>query len=431
MIKLIRGGLMNVRLIALNALIDIISKKGYSNLVVNQTINKSNLSPQDRSLLTKIVYGTLQNYYLLEWEVNKYISNKTNSKIKLLLLMSCYQLRFLDNVPSYAIINEAVSITKVIHCSWAAGFVNAVLRKLNDNPQGPKLDDFKAEFEYYSIKYSYPYWLIKMWVKHYGEEVTLKILQDKREPNISLRVNTLKTTKENLLKNPSFIEGNLSPDALIYKGEEGLGTLQELKDGLVVVQDEASQMSALTLNPSKNTRVLDMCAAPGTKSTHLAQIMENTGEITAIDLHEHRVELIKESLIRLGVNSVKTLVYDSTKLEELYQNESFDYILLDAPCSGFGVAKRKPDILINTHQESLDEIINLQSKLLKVASNLLKKGGFMVYSTCTLNKKENELQIANLLKERKDIKLINEQTIYPFLYDSDGFYIARLEKVGV
>ncbi|HHU28859.1 TPA: 16S rRNA (cytosine(967)-C(5))-methyltransferase RsmB [bacterium] len=422
---------MNVRLIALNALIDIISKKGYSNLVVNQTINKSNLSPQDRSLLTKIVYGTLQNYYLLEWEVNKYISNKTNSKIKLLLLMSCYQLRFLDNVPSYAIINEAVSITKVIHCSWAAGFVNAVLRKLNDNPQGPKLDDFKAEFEYYSIKYSYPYWLIKMWVKHYGEEVTLKILQDKREPNISLRVNTLKTTKENLLKNPSFIEGNLSPDALIYKGEEGLGTLQELKDGLVVVQDEASQMSALTLNPSKNTRVLDMCAAPGTKSTHLAQIMENTGEITAIDLHEHRVELIKESLIRLGVNSVKTLVYDSTKLEELYQNESFDYILLDAPCSGFGVAKRKPDILINTHQESLDEIINLQSKLLKVASNLLKKGGFMVYSTCTLNKKENELQIANLLKERKDIKLINEQTIYPFLYDSDGFYIARLEKVGV
>lgn len=422
---------MNVRLIALNALIDIINKKGYSNLVVNQTINKSNLSPQDRSLLTKIVYGTLQNYYLLEWEVNKYISNKTNSKIKLLLLMSCYQLRFLDNVPSYAIINEAVSITKVIHCSWAAGFVNAVLRKLNDNPQGPKLDDFKAEFEYYSIKYSYPYWLIKMWVKHYGEEVTLKILQDKREPNISLRVNTLKTTKENLLKNPSFIEGNLSPDALIYKGEEGLGTLQELKDGLVVVQDEASQMSALTLNPSKNTRVLDMCAAPGTKSTHLAQIMENTGEITAIDLHEHRVELIKESLIRLGVNSVKTLVYDSTKLEELYQNESFDYILLDAPCSGFGVAKRKPDILINTHQESLDEIINLQSKLLKVASNLLKKGGFMVYSTCTLNKKENELQIANLLKERKDIKLINEQTIYPFLYDSDGFYIARLEKVGV
>jgi len=422
---------MNVRLIALNALIDIISKKGYSNLVVNQTINKSNLSPQDRSLLTKIVYGTLQNYYLLEWEVNKYISNKTNSKIKLLLLMSCYQLRFLDNVPSYAIINEAVSITKVIQCSWAAGFVNAVLRKLNDNPQGPKLDDFKAEFEYYSIKYSYPYWLIKMWVKHYGEEVTLKILQDKREPNISLRVNTLKTTKENLLKNPSFIEGNLSPDALIYKGEEGLGTLQELKDGLVVVQDEASQMSALTLNPSKNTRVLDMCAAPGTKSTHLAQIMENTGEITAIDLHEHRVELIKESLIRLGVNSVKTLVYDSTKLEELYQNESFDYILLDAPCSGFGVAKRKPDILINTHQESLDEIINLQSKLLKVASNLLKKGGFMVYSTCTLNKKENELQIANLLKERKDIKLINEQTIYPFLYDSDGFYIARLEKVGV
>lgn len=422
---------MNVRLIALNALIDIINKKGYSNLVVNQTINKSNLSPQDRSLLTKIVYGTLQNYYLLEWEVNKYISNKTNSKIKLLLLMSCYQLRFLDNVPSYAIINEAVSITKVIHCSWAAGFVNAVLRKLNDNPQGPKLDDFKAEFEYYSIKYSYPYWLIKMWVKHYGEEVTLKILQDKREPNISLRVNTLKTTKENLLKNPSFIEGNLSPDALIYKGEEGLGTLQELKDGLVVVQDEASQMSALTLNPSKNTRVLDMCAAPGTKSTHLAQIMENTGEITAIDLHEHRVELIKESLIRLGVNSVKTLVYDSTKLEELYQNESFDYILLDAPCSGFGVAKRKPDILINTHQESLDEIINLQTKLLKVASNLLKKGGFMVYSTCTLNKKENELQIANLLKERKDIKLINEQTIYPFLYDSDGFYIARLEKVGV
>lgn len=422
---------MNVRLIALNALIDIISKKGYSNLVVNQTINKSNLSPQDRSLLTKIVYGTLQNYYLLEWEVNKYISSKTNSKLKLLLLMSCYQLRFLDNVPSYAIINEAVSITKVIHCSWAAGFVNAVLRKLNDNPQGPKLDDFKAEFEYYSIKYSYPYWLIKMWVKHYGEEVTLKILQDKREPNISLRVNTLKTTKENLLKNPSFIEGNLSPDALIYKGEEGLGTLQELKDGLVVVQDEASQMSALTLNPSKNTRVLDMCAAPGTKSTHLAQIMENTGEITAIDLHEHRVELIKESLIRLGVNSVKTLVYDSTKLEELYQNESFDYILLDAPCSGFGVAKRKPDILINTHQESLDEIINLQSKLLKVASNLLKKGGFMVYSTCTLNKKENELQIANLLKERKDIKLINEQTIYPFLYDSDGFYIARLEKVGV
>jgi 16S rRNA (cytosine967-C5)-methyltransferase len=423
---------MNVRQLALDILYDVFSSKAYSNLELDSAIRSNDLNDMDKALLTNIIYGTLQNYYLLDWELNQVVNNKPKSKIRLLLLMSLYQLRYLTKVPSYAVVNEAVNIAKDLDGKSVASFVNAILHKFDKEHNEPKLESFADKWEYYALIYSHPYWLVKMWVKHYGEEITLKILKSSQvEANLTVRVNTLLATKEEVLKNDSFSVANLSIDALIYHGKTSISELEEFKKGWISVQDESSQMSALTLKPQPNSLVLDMCAAPGSKTTHLSQIMINTGKIIAVDLYQHRLDLLTKGLKRLSISNVETLCYDSTKLEEKYAPNTFDYILLDAPCSGFGVIRRKPDMLVNTHQESLDEIITLQKKMLDVAVNLLKDDGYLVYSTCTLNKKENELQIEALLKREPKLILESIKTIFPFEYASDGFFIAKLRKRGV
>lgn len=199
------------------------------------------------------------------------------------------------------------------------------------------------------------------------------------------------------------------------------------KNGLVTIQDESSQLIAPLLDPQPTDLVLDMCCAPGSKTTHLAAIMNNQGKIIAYDLFEHKIKLVEANLKRLGVNNVELHVGDATLLKEKYSEESFDKILLDAPCSGLGVMKRKPEIKYHD-SGAMDTIIPLQAKLLDNAYYLLKKNGKMVYSTCTINKKENEQMIKQFLDKYPDMKIIEEKKILPYVYDSDGFYMCKLEK---
>lgn len=415
---------MNAREKAYELLCEIVLKKKYSNLALRHGIN--DFSALDRSLIVSIVYGTMQNYIYVRYLWEDFVSKKLPNDMAVLMDMSIYQLVFLDKLPDYAIVSEAVDIASKKHKGKYKSVINALLRRfLREERREVSYDPL----ERLSITTSHPLWLVKMWERQYGFEIAQKICDnDQQIPVQACRVNTLFTDRETLMKeNEHFQLGKLSRDGLIYDGE-ALAQTKEYNEGKITIQDEASQCVAFFLDPQPNEKVLDVCAAPGTKSTHLAQLMHDQGEIIACDIHKHRVELIESSLKRLGIHCVQPMVNDGTKSHEVFEHESFDRILLDAPCSGYGVLKRKNDIKVHMQSSDMDEIIPLQQELLESVSVLLKKGGRLVYSTCTLNKKENEKQIENFLKKHDDFICEKMRTIFPYEYDSDGFFMARLIK---
>ena len=410
------------RIVALEVLLKYCNDQSYLNITLNEYLQNSNLSRSDKDLATKIVYGTVQNKIYLEYQLEPYLHDKrVKNREK---IMSLYQLIFLDKIPQYAIIDEAVKLAKRKNI-YAGKFVNAILRNYLRN--GKRNIDENDELKRLSIETSHPLWMVKMLTKQYGIEITKKIcFHDNTVPNRAARVNTLKISKEELLKDSHFINGNLAFDALLYKAGN-IAETRYFKTGLVTIQDESSQLVAPLLDPQEGDLVLDMCCAPGSKTTHLAALMENQGTIIACDLFEHKIKLVETNLERLGVKNVKLYVKDATTLKDDYSKETFDKILLDAPCSGLGVMKRKPEIKYHD-SSAMDTIIPLQTKLLDNAYYLLKNNGKMVYSTCTINKKENEQMIKQFLDKYPDMKIIEEKKILPYVYDSDGFYMCKLEK---
>ena len=399
--------------------------ESFLNIALNEELKKSELKREDKDLCTTIVYGTIQNLLAIQYQLQPYIKGKrVKKKIKTLLYLSLYQLMYLDEIPEYAVINEAVNIAKK-QGYQTSKFVNAVLRNFvrNERRSLEGLD----ELERISIETSHPLWMVKMFNKQYGLEKTKKIcLEDNTPPTRSGRVNTLKANKEELLKEGCFKEGTLSKDALLYdKGN--LALTSYFKEGKVTIQDESSQLVARLLDPQKTDYVLDMCSAPGSKTTHLSALMENQGKIEAYDLYEHKVKLVEYNLRRLGVKNVHIQAGDSTKLKEVYSEKTFDRILLDAPCSGFGVLKRKPEI--KYHDSSImDGLVSLQELLLENAYYLLKNDGTMVYSTCTINKKENELMIQKFIEKHPDMEVIKQRTILNYEYHTDGFFMCKMKK---
>lgn len=412
------------RAVALEVLLRYCNEQSYLNITLNEYLKNSNLSRNDKDLATRIVYGTVQNKIYLEYQLEPYFKGKIKNREKIILLMSVYQLIFLDKIPQYAIIDEAVKLAKKKNI-YAGKFVNAILRNyLRDGKREiVEVDELKR----LSIETSHPLWMVKMLTKQYGNEITKKIcFHDNTVCNRAARVNTLKISKDELLKDRHFISGNLALDALLYKAGN-IADTKYFKTGLVTIQDESSQLVAPLLDPQKDDLVLDMCCAPGSKTTHLAALMENQGKIIACDLFEHKIKLVEANLERLGIKNVELCVKDATTLKDVYPQETFDKILLDAPCSGLGVMKRKPEIKYHDSR-TMDTIIPLQIKLLDNAYYLLKNNGKMVYSTCTINKKENELMIKQFLDKYPDMRIIEEKKILPYVYDSDGFYMCKLEK---
>ena len=413
-----------MRQIAIDILMKYKQENSYLNIELNHVLNKHELSKEDKDLITRIVYGTVQNEIYLDYQLAPYIKTKIKKYDHMVLLMSLYQLIFLTKIPDYAIINEAVNLVKHKGGKYRSQVVNAILR--NFLRQGC-IDIEGTEEEKLSISTSTPLWLVKMLIKQLGKETTQKVLASYHEvPTLAARVNTLKTSRNEILKNYDLQVGYLSQDAILFKSGN-IANTDLFKQGLVSVQDESSQMVALLLNPAKHSRVLDMCSAPGSKTTHLSAIMENTGMIEAIDLYEHKIQLIQNNAKRLNATNIHAQAYDSTKLTDLFEKESFDSILLDGPCSGLGVIRRKPEIKY-LPSTNMDEIIVLQRKLLENAYLLLKKGGHLVYSTCTINKKENQLQVIDFIKHHQDMKVIEERLVLPFEYHSDGFYMCKMKK---
>lgn len=411
------------RKLALEILLKYKQEGSYLNLTINSYFNKYELNRNEKDFITRVVYGTVSYMLYLNYQLEPLLKTRVKTFERMLLLMSLYQLYFM-NIPDYAIVNEAVNLAKKKKGVKTAQFINAVLNQAILNKR--TTDDLPFD-KRVSIETSHPLWMVKMFIKQYGEDKTLKICNANNEiPRKTGRVNTLKISMDKLLEDTSFKKGVLSEDAFYFEGTN-IAHHDYFKNGMVTIQDESSQLVARLLNPKEGEYVLDMCAAPGSKTSHLAQLMNNKGRIDAYDLYEHKVLLVNSQMQRLGIDIVHMSANDSTKLKDIYNEKTFDKILLDAPCSGFGVLSRKPEIKYHD-SSAMDEIIQIQEELLENAYYLLKNNGKMVYSTCTINKKENEKQILKFINKHKDMKIVEEKTILPYEYHSDGFYMCLLEK---
>lgn len=420
---------MNVRKLALEAVEKIIEKKAFSNIVVNEFLNRYELSVEDRALFTNIVYGTMQSLLTIDYYLNPYISHKKQkSWVKCLLYISVYQLVYLD-IPEYAVVNEAVSLANIKDRAIGS-FVNAVLRNFLRNP----LRGFEGldDINYLSIKYSHPAWLVAYFMKDYSSDIVEKILiENSKVKDGAIRVNTLKATKEEVMKELQEKGIGFSDSSVVQNGlivYENITRDDLFTKGKITVQDISSQMVAEIANPSENSVILDLCSAPGGKVAHLSSIMKNTGTIFACDIYSHKIKLMEKSFKRLGVNNVKSQLIDARNVSNHVKDESFDYVLADAPCSGLGVLSHKVDLKYRIDLKSIEEVEFLQEEILESTYNLVKKGGFYVYSTCTLNKDENENQIAKFLRKHPDFEIVVEKKIMPFDYNTDGFYICKMRR---
>lgn len=433
----------NVREIALDIINKVLNEGAYSNLLLNETIKNSELNNQDIGLLTELVYGTIQYKMTLDYYLSSYIEQKKiKNYVRNILRMAVYQKIYLDKIPDHAIINEAVNLAKVINQD-TANFVNAVLR--NVIRHGVRnLEEIDDETKRLSVETSHPLWMVKMWIKQYNFDTAKKIcFLNNVKPYQFARLNLFKDRKENILNKIESLKINYKlTDVMegIYLKTENIANFSLYKEGYLNVQDLSSMLVSLILSPQEGEKIIDVCAAPGGKSTHIAEIMEDTGTVVSCDIHEHKIKLIKYNANRLGLKSIKPTLIDATKLCTNFQAESFDRVLVDAPCSGLGVIRRKPEIKYNKQPTDLDEIIRIQKEIVDEAIKLVKPNGTLVYSTCTINKKENEKMVEYVLKTYPEFSLNKEPfkklglgeegmiQIIDQVKDADIFFIACFIK---
>ena len=402
---------MNQRKMAVKILNQVIVNGKFANLLMRNELK--GVSNDDAAFVTNIVNGVLRNNRYLRYQYDDLLKGKCSTKDEIILNMAVYELMFLDN-EAYGVVNEYVKL------AGNKKFINGVLRNYLRKEEQSEPD--LSEIEGVGIRYSVNDWIIRLWNAHYGFEETLRIARTINEiPSMTYRLNDLKASFGELEK-----YGIRKLDKLAFKCDRNLLKSEEFREGKLLVQDYSSQQVAQYLELEDNLRVLDICAAPGTKTTQISQLMKNTGRVIANDLYEHRVELIGQLAERLGITNIETINEDATTVEF---DGTFDRILVDAPCSGLGVLRKKPDIKFRIEPADLDEIVRVQHDILENISKYLKKDGIMVYSTCTINKKENEKQVAAFLKGHDEYELLEEKTIMPYEFDSDGFYMAKLKKV--
>ncbi|CAG9611129.1 Ribosomal RNA small subunit methyltransferase B [Bacillus rhizoplanae] len=439
----------NVRELALDGLVQVEKSGAYSNLLLNNLIEKSNIDKKDVGLLTEIVYGTIQRRDTLDYYLQPFLRKKIELWVKVLLRLSLYQMLYLDRVPERAVIHEAVEIAKRRGHKGIAGLVNGVLRSIQREGV-PSLDEIKSSEKRLAIATSHPEWLVKEWIEAYGIETAQKMCEVNLLPPVpTARVNVAKASIEEALKTleTEGIQakyGDLSEDAVqIEKGN--VAHTKAFQEGLLSIQDESSMLVARALNPEAGDTILDSCAAPGGKTTHIAERLQGTGKVISLDLHPHKVRLIQQQAKRLQLENVEAKTLDARKVQEHFEQESFDKVLVDAPCSGFGVIRRKPDIKIGKQKEDSERLANIQLSILEKVAPLLKKGGRLVYSTCTIEKIENEQVVELFLQSHPEFewdttmkerlpKAVHPYVveggvqILPHYFATDGFYIACLRK---
>lgn len=440
---------------ALQVLTSVEQEGAYSNLLLHSALQRSGLSPADAGLATELVYGTISRRNTIDYFLERFVAKgmaKLQPWVRNLLRLSFYQLYYLDRIPPHAAVNEAVNIAKKRGHQGISGMVNGVLRNVLRHKEELRIPEDLPPVKRIALEHSHPEWLVSRWIQQYGESVTEEICRANNEtPSISVRVNTAAISREQLIqamkeKDIEAIPSFVSSDGIIVLSGGNMALTSWYKDGLLSVQDESSMLVGEAVDPQPGMSVLDCCAAPGGKTCHIAEKLGDTGQVIANDVHPHKAKLIEEQAQRLGLSNIHTMSGDALELADRYPAASFDRILLDAPCSGLGVIRRKPDMKWTKQAKDIVQISAIQSELLDAVCGLLKPGGLLVYSTCTIERGENAEMVAKFLERHPEFELGTELPenwkqleeagsresigfqILPQDYHSDGFYIARLVK---
>lgn len=405
-----------------------------------EILKASNIDERDFAFIKEITTGVVRNKTYLDYvirENSKVRFNRIHKIILSILEMAIYQMYFLDKVPDYSIVDESVNLAKIYGNKGSISFTNGILRSISK--EKALQVTLKNSIDNLSTYYSHPRFYTEYFYDKYGEEFTKKLLKANNEkPPFTIRVNTLKTNKDELiidLSEAGFdIEETTYVNALNVLNPNGIIDTEFFEKGYFYVQDLGSILVSTFLNPSKDSKVLDLCAAPGGKTTHLSEIMDNTGEIIACDKSKGKIKLIKENAKRLGCTNISPRVNDARVLNEEFIN-NFDYVLVDAPCSGTGLYRKKPDIKWNKGIDDLKELGVIQLEILNKAKEYVREKGLLLYSTCSLSKIENEDVIENFLKENENFKIkkLRDKDVlklFPSVDGSDGFSICLLEKIN-
>ena len=430
------------RQVAISALLRMEARDAWSGPALDHALTHSALSSQDRAFATALFYGVIARQYTLDYVIKQYSKrpfDKIDFAVLSILRTALYQVLYMDSVPDHAAVDQAVSLTRSFRIASASGFVNGILRGFL---RGNKKISLKglSPVQKLAVEYSAPPALVTLFLESYGTEVTKEILaQSLTPPATFLRVNTLKTTEQELVQ--ELLQENITaypvsgvPDALRLEGGEGaLEKLTAYQQGLFHIQDLSSQKAAAALGAKPKELILDSCAAPGGKTFILCQQMKNTGTLAAVDLHPHRLDTLVARGEKLGLFNIETHALDMKEPhKELAQYGTFDRILTDVPCSGLGVIRRRPEIKYKNLQE-FSALPQVQYQILSTSASYLKKGGTLVYSTCTLSPVENTQVVQRFLQHHPDFSPADtlphwEQTMFPDQSGADGFYIAVLQR---
>ena len=446
----------SARQLASEILLKVDARKAYADILLDHTLKTTRLSDRDRALLTELTYGTLRWRGNIDARLTQQIRrplSDTDPFIRNLLRITFYQLFFLDKIPTYAAVNEAVELAKAHSGDKVAGFVNGVLRSfLRQKDKSAKPQTTDSALAAMAVEYSHPEWLVRRWLDYFGQEEAPALMRanNQRAPLV-LRVNRRKGSREELLvqlvkAGISAVATQLAPQGVWVQSGPAVDQLPGYEEGLFQVQAEASQLVTYLLSPLSGERILDACAAPGGKTTHIAELAQEAGEIIAMDTSARGLEKIRANAARLGLNSVRVVCADASQELSSSYSRPYDRILIDAPCSGLGTLRSHPEIKWHRGEKDIARLCRLQSKIVNQAAAYLKTGGVLVYSTCTLSRDENEKVVEEFLASRREFVLENaagylpQQARHavrgsylmtlPHQHNTDGFFAARMRKIS-
>lgn len=433
------SGSVNLREIVLETLLLITKDREYSHIALKNVLDKYlYLEKQERAFITRVVEGTLERMIEIDYIINQFSKVKVNKMkpvIRLILRSAVYQMKYMDSIPDRAVCNESVKLAEKKGFASLKGFVNGVLRNIGRNIDSISYPGEEDGAECFSVRYSLPEWLVRQWSDAYGTDAVREMgAAFLEERDTCIRCNLSAAGKEEIKRSlesegVSVAEDREIPYALHIKGYDYLSKLESFRKGYFYVQDISSMEVAEWANPQIGDVVIDVCAAPGGKAIHMAEKLEGSGRVIARDLTEYKVEMMLENIARSGLPNIEAQQWDAAVYDETVEGAA-DIVLADLPCSGLGVLGRKTDLKYRMTPAMQNDLVKLQRDILGTVRAYVKPGGKLVYSTCTVNKKENEENARWFLKEYPEFTLMKEQQRFPGRNGGDGFYIALFQKRG-
>lgn len=447
---------VDAREIAWRVLMGVEEKGAYANLALDRALERYKPGKLDRAFVTELVYGVLRSRNTLDWVLGHFLRGaleRQTAAVRTILRLGAYQIMFMDRVPAAAACDQSTRLAHRHGHPGAAGFVNGVLRNLvrrRKDISFPPLEE--KPVEHIALAHSHPEWLVRRWLDEYGAQETIALCRaDNRPAPNTVRTNTLKIDRDGLAailtRAGLQVEPTpYAPEGLQIAGFHSLHGFPPFEQGMFQAQDESSMLVGHALSPRPGSVVLDLAAAPGGKTTHLAQLIGDRGEIVACDVHRHKLKLIEDNCRRLGIQCVRTLEADARRANGRFAARA-DYVLLDAPCSGLGVLRRRPDARWRRREDEIARLAALQREMLDAAARCVRPGGVLVYSTCTLTREENEEQVASFLQRHpyfapadlsgllpaaldwRDTFSKGFVRLLPHRHNMDGFFIARLVRM--